>query len=139
MPVLENKYFNKITLFNDQAEQFINTGQFQQAIKEYQKAWNTLPEPRQLWDAGLWIKMGQVECLLEMQEFEQAKQKLLEAMLCAGAVNNPLVHFFLGICCYETADKTTALNEFKLAYELEGDSIFQEGDEKYRDFLFSAL
>lgn len=138
MPTLEQKYFTKIKAFNQAAEALIESGDYEQAIKEYQKAWNTLPEPRQLWDAALWIKMGQAECLLSMGEFEQAKQKLLDAILCAGAVSNPLVHLFLGICFFETGDKASALNEFKIAYELEGDGVFQEGDEKYREFLFSS-
>ncbi len=139
MPVLEAKFFTKITAFNQAAEQLIEKGSYALAVKEYQKAWNTLPEPRQLWDAGLWIKMGQAECLLALGEFEQAKEKLLEAILCAGAVNNPLVHLYLGICFFETGEKPDALNELKQAWEIEGEGVFQDGDEKYRDFLLENL
>ena len=138
MPVLEQKFFTKITAFNQAADKLIDSGNYTQAVKEYQKAWNTLPEPRQLWDAGLWIKMGQAECLLALGEYEQAKEKLLGAILCAGAVNNPLVHLYLGICYFETGDKGTALNELKQAREIEGDEVFQDGDEKYRNFLLAS-
>ncbi len=137
MPVLEAKFFKKISAFNQAAENLIDCGDYSQAIKEYQKAWNTLPEPRQLWDAGLWTKTGQAECFLALDDYQQAKQKLLDAMLCTGAVNNPLVHLYLGICYFETGSEAAALTELKLAYELEGEEVFQDGDEQYRDFLFA--
>ena len=135
MPRLEHKIFTKIEIFNNNAEQFIEDEQFSDAIKEYQKGWNTLPEPKQLWDAALWLKVGQAECLLALDDFKQGKQKLLEAMLCSGAVSNPLVHLLLGICCFELDEKKTAREELQIAYDLEGAGIFQQGDEKYQQFL----
>lgn len=137
MPKLEKKQFEKIQSFNDKAEALMDTEKFSDAIKEYQKAWNTLPEPRQLWDAGLWIKVGQAECSLALNDYKTGKQKLLDAMLCSGAVKNPLVHFLLGICCFELGEQACAKKELQIAYDLEGDNIFQAGDEKYQAFLSS--
>lgn len=138
MPTLDKKTFTKIQAFNNHAEELIEAEEFSTAIKEYQKAWNSLPEPKQLWEAGLWIKLGQAECSLALNDFKGSKKHLLDAMLCSGAVNNPLVHFLLGVACFETGDMVCARDELTLAHELEGDSIFQDGDEKYRDFLFSG-
>ncbi|WP_198264629.1 hypothetical protein [sulfur-oxidizing endosymbiont of Gigantopelta aegis] len=135
MPKLQEKIFKKIEIFNSQADELIAQEEFHEAVKSYQKAWNALPEPKQLWDAGLWIKVGQAECLLALDDFDTAKQKLLDAMLCAGAVSNQLVHLLLGICYYELNDKANARIELQIAYDLEGDTVFHEGDEKYRDFL----
>ena len=135
MPTLDNKIFIKILSLNDMADKLIDHEQFSEAIKVYQKAWNTLPEPRQLWDAGLWIKVGQAECFLAQLDYNSARAKLLEAMLCTGAVNNPLVHFLLGVCCFELGDMDCAKNELSIAYEIEGDKLFQEGDEAYEHFL----
>ena len=137
MPRLQDKVFNKIAVFHQNAEQLIQNEQFSDAIKEYQKAWNTLPEPRQLWDAALWIKVGQAECFLALDDYNSGKQKLLDAILCGGAVNNPLVHLLLGICYFETNDKKNAEKEFQIACDLEGVGIFQEGDEKYKHFHLS--
>ncbi len=134
--MLEDKLFRKLEAFNSKAEHLIENEEFSQAITEYQKAWNTLPEPKQLWDAALWIKLGQAECLLTLDDFNLAKEKLLEAIICSGAINNPLVHLLLGICCFELEDTQCARDELQLAYDLEGESVFQEGDEKYRQFLF---
>ncbi|MCW8929650.1 MAG: hypothetical protein OQL19_05355 [Gammaproteobacteria bacterium] len=136
MPKLEDKFFKKIDNFNNKAESYIDNEQYPEAIKEYQKAWNTLPEPKQLWDAALWIKVGQAECFLAIEDFKSAKQKLLESILCGGAVNNPLVHLLLGICCFELNETKCAKKELQIAYNLEGADIFQEGDEKYQRFLF---
>lgn len=135
MPELDNKLFAKIQTFNHSGEEFISSGQFHKAIKEYQKAWNTLPEPKQLWDAALWIKVAQAELYMELNDYTAGKQKLLDAILCSGAVNNPLVHFLLGICCFELGEKQFAREELQIAYDLEGEGIFQDGDEKYRQFL----
>ena len=90
---------------------------------------------KQLWDAALWIKVGQAECFLTLADFKQGKNKLLEAILCAGAVNNPLVHLLLGICCFELNDTQCAKVELQMAYDLQGETIFQDGDEKYKQFL----
>lgn len=138
MPTLDKKIFDKILAFNDKAESMIENEQYTEAVKEYQKAWNTLPEPKQLWDVGLWIKLGQAECSLAKNDFNAAKKILLDAMLCSGAVNNPLVHFLLGISCFELGDMNCAYDEIKIAYDIEGDSIFQKGDEKYQSFLHSG-
>ncbi len=135
MPELDNKLFAKIQTFNQSGEEFISSGQFHKAIKEYQKAWNILPEPKQLWDAALWIKVAQTELYMELNDYTAGKQKLLDAILCSGAVNNPLVHFLLGICSFELGEKQFAREELQIAYDLEGESIFQDGDEKYRQFL----
>ncbi len=135
MPKLPEKTFTKIDQFNNDAEQFIGKALFFEAIKEYQKAWNTLPEPKQLWDAALWIKVGQAECFLALNDFKSGKEKLLDAILCSGAVSNPLVHLLLGICCFELNEKKCAQHELQMAYDLEGADIFQEGDEKYQQFL----
>jgi tetratricopeptide (TPR) repeat protein len=137
MPILAEKIFNKIELFNEQAEQLITSKLYLEAFKVYQKAWNELPEPKQLWDVGLWVKLGQAECSLALNDFESAKKKLLEAVLCAGAVSNPLVHLLLGICYFELGDLSHAHNELQIAYDLEGETLFVEGDEKYRQFLFA--
>lgn len=135
MPKLADKIFKKINLFNINAEQFIADEIFSDAIKEYQKAWNILPEPKQLWDAALWMKVGQAECFMALDDYLSAKQKLLDAMLCGGAVNNPLVHLLLGICCFELNEKKCAQEELQIAFDLEGAGIFHEGDEKYQQFL----
>ncbi|MCU7938732.1 MAG: tetratricopeptide repeat protein [gamma proteobacterium symbiont of Bathyaustriella thionipta] len=137
MPILQDSLFQKIDSFHQKAENLIETEQFSDAVKEYQKAWNTLPEPKQLWDAALWIKVGQAECFLALEEYDSAKQKLLDAILCGGAVSNPLVHLLLGISFFETNEKDNAREELQIAYDLDGESIFQEGDEKYKRFLLS--
>lgn len=139
MPKLDNKVFIKLQTFTQKGEELFENEQFPEAIKEYQKAWNSLPEPKQLWDAGLWIKVAQAEAYLNLNDYTAGKQKLLDAMLCSGAVSNPLVHFLIGICCFELNDQECALKEFKIAYDLEGDSIFQDGDEKYQQFLMSGI
>jgi len=137
MPQLQDKLFRKIEKFHNKAEIYIEHEQFSNAIKEYQKAWNTLSEPKQLWEAALWIKVGQAECLLALDEYDQAKEKLLDAILCTGALTNPLVHLLLGICHFELHDKQKAREEFQIAYDLEGDDIFQAGDNVYQDFFFA--
>lgn len=135
-PRIERKVFLKIQKFNQKGEEFIHKEDYVQALKEYQKAWNTLPEPKQLWEAALWIKISQAEIYLALDDFSASKDKLLDAMLCNSAVSNPLVHFLLAVCYFELGEKSSALHEFQIAYDLEGDEIFQEGDELYRDFLF---
>lgn len=135
-PMLDKKVFLKIQKFNQKGEEFIHSEKFIDAIKEYQKAWNSLPEPRQLWEAGLWIKLSQAEIHLALDDFSSSKDKLLQAMLCNGAVSNPLVHFLLGICYFELGEKASSMHELQIAYDLEGETIFQEGDEVYQQFFF---
>jgi tetratricopeptide (TPR) repeat protein len=137
MPQLQDNLFRKIESFHNKAEIFIEQEQFSNAIKEYQKAWNTLSEPKQLWEAALWIKVGQAECFLALDEYEKAKEKLLDGILCAGALNNPLVHLLLGICHFELNNTQKAREEFQIAYKLEGNDIFQESDKVYQDFFFT--
>ncbi len=133
--VLPEKIFSRIKRHTEQGDQMMQAENFNQAVKEYQKAWNLLPEPRQLWQISTWIKVAQSEALITMENYTAAKEKILEGIICPGAVDNPLVHLLLGIACYETGDMDCAGKELQIAYELQGEDIFADEDEKYRQLI----
>ena len=136
---LADNLFLKVQAFTEQGDQLMQAENFTQAIKEYQKAWSLLPEPKQLWDVSTWIKVAQAEALLMLKDYAAAREKLMQGIICKDAVHNPLVHLLLGIANYETGDMDSAKKELQLAYDLEGESIFADEDDKYLQLLKESI
>src|SRR5688572_10726504 len=105
--------------------------EFGMAIKQYEAAWDLLPEPRTQWDAATWILAAIGDAHYCSGEFEQGRDALLTAMHCPNAVGNPFLHLRLGQCQFELGFKIIAGDELTRAYMGGGSDIFRDADPKY--------
>ncbi|WP_229207209.1 MULTISPECIES: tol-pal system YbgF family protein [unclassified Duganella] len=124
-----------------QGDQLAKTGKFSEAIPVYWQAWDILPEPKQDWNAALWLlaAIGDANFGFKNKDYVACRDNLSYAMRVPGAIGNPFLHLRLGQCQFELGNMGRAADELARAYIPEGRAIFKEDDPKYLGFIKSKL
>ena len=95
-----------------------------------------VPEPKEDWDATLWILVSIGDAAFFAGWYELASTAFHDAMAnCPGAFGNPFIHLRLGELFFEAGQLDAAANELIRAYALEGPELFSEENSKYLEFL----
>ncbi|MDZ7951761.1 hypothetical protein [Nostoc sp. DedQUE09] len=79
------------------------------------------------------------ESYLLMDDYENARHALQEAMYCPDAIGNPYIHLKLGQAQFELENFDRAQEELARAYIIEGKTIFENEDLKYYEYLKTFL
>jgi tetratricopeptide (TPR) repeat protein len=136
---MNDELYDEITRLSASGDAFAQNENYKQALEEYWKAYDLLPEPKTQWDAATWLfaAIGDVNFL--SGDYQAGMQNLSAGMHCPGAIGNPFLHLRLGQCQYEIGNMERAADEFTRAYALEGAAIFQDDDPKYFEFLKTKI
>jgi len=110
-------------------------GQYEQAISEYNRAWEMIPEPKTQWNASTWILAAIGDAAFLGGYDTSAREALEYAMHCPDAVGNPFLHLRLGQVLFDTDERDRAADELMRAYMGAGVEIFAAEDERYLSFL----
>jgi tetratricopeptide (TPR) repeat protein len=108
---------------------------YDEAIAEYTKAWNLVPEPASEWAASTWILAAVADAYFLAGYDTSAKEALEYAMICPGAVGNPFLHLRLGQVLFEKNELDRSADELMRAYMAGGEEVFELEDPKYLSFL----
>lgn len=108
---------------------------FKEAVDEYSKAWELIPEPKTDWNASTWVLAAIADACFLGGFTEQATEALEYAMKCPGALGNPFLHMRLGQVLYDAGELDAAANELMRAYMGGGAEIFRAEDSRYLQFL----
>ncbi len=113
---------------------FHNNGFFEQALNEYFKAWELLPEVKQDWEIASWISACIFSAYFDMSDFSQAKGWAEIAFKTRGSDidTGPIID--LGIVNYELNQFDDAYKYFSDAYDFGKARAFKERPKKYLDF-----
>ena len=106
-------------------DELVNRQSYGEALGKYQEAWALLPEPKENWDAALWIKSGLGDAHFFKRKYLLAAGAFDEAATKLGGLGNPFVHLRLGECHYELGDLKAAADELTRAYVGAGREIFR--------------
>jgi len=120
-------------------DQFAEIDQFDDAIENYDRAWDLLPDPKQHWPAATWILMSLGDAYFALSEYAIAADILMEAIDCPDGGENPFVLLRLGQCLLELGQLDKAANSLESAFRRGGETIFQDEDSKYIDFVKTQL
>lgn len=129
----------EVKRLSSQGDALTKKGSYAEAIETYWKAWDLLPEPKQEWDAGLWLLAAIGDANFLNRDYVACRDNLSVAMHFSGAIGNPFLHLRLGQCQYELGNMKRAADELARAYLLEGKKIFKNDDPKYLTFIKSKL
>lgn len=113
----------------------VDRGQFKEAIKLFNEAFDLLPEPKQLWDAAVWLLAAIGEAQYFDEDFEAASNTLNAVLRYPTAESYPFIHLRLGQSKYELSEIEAAKAELLKAYLDAGEEIFSREDPKYLDCL----
>jgi tetratricopeptide (TPR) repeat protein len=116
-------------------DQQVEAGEFASAIARYREAWALLPEPKENWEAALWVVAAIGDAEFFAGDYLAARRSFTEAVRTLEALGNPFVHLRLGECAFELGEFDRAADELMRAYMGGGPEAFTREDPKYLEFL----
>lgn len=132
---LSNQLYSRIEKYCALGDELIETGDFDEAIQNYNMAKGLLPEPVYDWEAATWIFVALGDAFYLSFRYQDALNNLREAQKCYGGIGNPFILLRIGQCYYELNDMENAKKYLLQAYMVEGEKIFENEDCKYFDVI----
>lgn len=128
---LSNELYNQIVSELEQGDQYVETGQHNEAIKKYETALNLVPFQKENWEVSLHIYTAMADSYFNLGNYQQASNNYEQALKCPDGLDNGYVWLGLGEAFYELENMNKAKDALISAYMLEGEEIFEEEDGKY--------
>lgn len=139
MGALSDADYAKIKAYCAQGDDLADNEQYPEALEKYWAAFDLIPDPKEDWEATLWVLVAIGDANFLNKDFEAGRDNLSNAMHCPGAIGNPFIHMRLGQCQFELGNLDKAADEFTRAYALKEDEIFDQEDDKYLAFLKTRI
>jgi tetratricopeptide (TPR) repeat protein len=131
---LDPAVYEEIKAHSARGDQLFAADHYEEAIAEYNKAWQLVPEPKNEWNASTWILAAIADAAFLADHKSSAREALQYAMTCPGAIGNPFLHLRYGQVLLD-AEEPDAAAELMRAYMIEGPEIFALEDPRYLAFL----
>ena len=136
---LDPALYEKIKEHSDEGERLFYDGRFPEALEEYSKALDLIPEPRQRWEASVWVLAAIGDCHFWLKDFGAALGCFRKLMVEYEEYGNPFTRLRYGECLYETGNEELAREHLLAAYAMEGKELFEECDKKYLSVISGLL
>lgn len=127
---LSDKLYTTIVEYCKFADGFCDKGKFKKAIKLYKKAWDLLPEPKEKWEAAVWIYSSVGDAYFFMKDYHSALY-FFKQLYDFFEVVNEFVLIRYGECLWELGLKDESKKYIFEAYMLGGRELFIYENSKY--------
>lgn len=134
-PELPSTVYDAIKHFCADGDALASAGRHEEAIGEYNRAWEIVHEPKSQWNASTWILAAIGDAAFLANYKTSAKDALEYAMICPDALGNPFLHLRLGQVLLDLGEHDRAADELMRAYMGAGADLFSAEDERYLAFL----
>jgi tetratricopeptide (TPR) repeat protein len=132
---LEGDLYRRVKRLSEQGNRHMEAEAWDKAVSIFDEALELLPEPKNQWEAALWLHASIGDACFMKGDFARAKEALFDALNCPDGNGNPFVLIRLGEVLLELGDTERAKEYLLRAYMLEGKGIFEAEDPKYLLFL----
>lgn len=139
MSELDDALHAQITELSQDGNLLFDDGDLKGAVAKFDAAWALLPEPKNQWEAALWLLAAKGDVHFARQQYSEVVDVLMRAAMCPDGMENPFIHLRLGQAYFELGDQMRASNELTMAYMAAGADIFEDEDPKYLDYLKTIL
>lgn len=136
---LDDATHEQITDLCEEGNTLAETGELAGALSVYKRALELVPKPLTDWEAATWILTALGDVYFHLGKFEEARNSLLQALLCPDAVGNPFIHLRLGQSQLQLGEVDRAKDELARAYMGGGDEIFEGEDPVYLEYIKKRL
>lgn len=120
----------QIEALSDQGEEAMGQGRYEEAAELYNQALDALPEPRENWEAYAWLKAAMGDACFHMERFDDGLDHFYESYTAGDPENpNPFIVYRLGQIYRQLGDEDHAVDFLMRAYMLEGEDIFEDGED----------
>ncbi len=136
-PELPDEVYEKLESLCDQANDLMDSEDFQGALAVLKEGLELIPEPHEEWEAATWLHATMGDAHFALGSSLEALNAFEKAKKCPGGIGNPFVHLRLGQLKFDAEKLDDAADELMRAYMEAGNEIFEDEDEKYFEFLKS--
>jgi tetratricopeptide (TPR) repeat protein len=121
---------SQMEALSEQGEEAFDQGRYEEAMDLYNQVLAILPEPREKWEAYVWLKAAMGDACFLMDRFDDGLDHFYEAYTAAGPQNmNPFIVYRLGQIYRRLDDEENAVEFLLRAYMLEGEGVFEDEDD----------
>ena len=121
---------DQVEVLSEQAEEAMEQGRYEEELDLFNEALSALPEPREIYEAYVWLKASMGDACFHSDRFEDGLDHFYEAYTTAGPENvNPFIVYRLGQIYRQLQDEDNAVDFFIKAYLTEGESAFEDEDD----------
>jgi len=131
---LPDDIYTRIEHLSEQGNLKLDDGNFEGALVSWREALALLPEPKQNWEAAVWLYASIGDASYQSGDYAAAKDAMFDALNCPAGIENPFVHYMLGKALLHMEDER-ALEYLLRAYMLDGEEIFDSDEEEGPDAL----
>ena len=85
---LEDELYEKITALSEKGDTLVEREKHDKAIENYSLALELLPGPKNQWEAAIWLYTAMGDTHFIMEEYDLARDNLLDALNCPDANNS---------------------------------------------------
>lgn len=132
---LEPATYERVKDYCARGDELAEAKAYEDAIAEYNKAWELIPDPKNDWNASTWILAAIADAAFLAGYKTSAREALAYAMTCPDAIGNPFLHLRYGQVLLDAGEADAAADELMRAYMAEGAEIFASEDPRYLAFL----
>lgn len=126
---LSDELYDRIEELSETGNEAMESEDYAKAISCFQEALDILPEPKEDWEAYLWLVGSIGDAHFMMGNYGKSLE-FFRKCYNIGETDNPFILLRLGENYLEMEDETNATEFLLRAYMLEGEKIFKE-DWKY--------
>ncbi|WP_017523392.1 tetratricopeptide repeat protein [Pusillimonas noertemannii] len=131
---LPDHIYAQVEILAEQGNEMLDDEDYEGALASWSEALELLPEPRNDWDAAMWLHASMAEAHYQLRDFESARDAMYDALNAPGGNENPYVHYMLGKALLRLDDEK-AVDALLRAYMLDGEDIFDSDEEEGPDAL----
>ena len=139
MPKLPDDIRLMIDKLCQKGDQFAQIDQIDDALDQYEAAWELLPNPKQDWPAATWILMAAGDACFEKRDFVVASETMRLALDYPDGETNAFIWLRLGQSLFERNDFDGAADALVNAFRKGGDALFADEDPRYIQFVKTQL
>ncbi len=136
--ILDEDYEN-IEALSEEGNQLFDEGKYAAAINIWRKALEIIPNPKNLYEASLWLYSSIGDAFFQLKDFKNSSELFYDALNCPDGYSNPFILLRLGQSLCEINDNKNGKQYLLKAYMLEGKELFENEDTKYFKVIESIV
>ena len=123
-----------ITSLVEKGNELHDNQKYSEALEQYQKAWQALPEPKFKSEFANWISACMYSAYFDLADYDEAKRWGETTLRTRGSDIDTAPSIDLGMVCYELNQFDEAYKYFNDAYNYGKERAFQDRPKTYLDF-----
>jgi tetratricopeptide (TPR) repeat protein len=136
---LQDDLYEEILSLSSEGDLLVEASMYDEAINLYKKALELVPNPKNVFEASMWIYAALGDTCFIKEDFEAAKRYLLDAINCSDGIVNAFILLRLAETLYEMQEMKKAKEYLLRAYLIEGYTIFEDEDDKFFNLIEAEI